>query len=80
MLGRSENPGVPVLFGLDRVNLSAKFRGANGTPGTPSDDISVFQVPNKGGEEILDLSLREETADRKEQFSKKNKHARLLGT
>ena len=46
-VGRSENPGVTVLFGghnlppplgLDRVNYSAKIWGCHGTPSTPRDD------------------------------------------
>ena len=43
-IGRSKNPGVPLLFGRhnlhfpgwDRVNWSAKIWGCHGTPGTPS--------------------------------------------
>ena len=42
-VGRSENPGVPVVIrwaqsGWNRVNWSAKIWVCHGTPGTPRDD------------------------------------------
>ena len=52
-VGRSENPGVPVLFGghnlppLVEIGLTdlPKTGGATGTPGTPRDD----RLANAGG-------------------------------
>ena len=56
VVGRSENPGVPVAIrwawfvppGWNRVNWSFKIWVCHGTPGTPRDDRPVYEEKSWG--------------------------------